>query len=304
MSYKEERNKRAEQEMSKDHTILNIGSDVKEAIESCPTKFTTFIYNSEDGTICLRTPLSWLKLILTTVIYYCLLAGMVYGFYLAFLAIEYSTTDPKEGVKAPLAHAPPGSIWPTILKSPDLNIRYEPLECKYCMSVSMNRVFFWEPEAYTGKNSQLEQAMKKTNSIVNYSENMAFVSCDGKDNESKDLLKGLKFSLESNMKSPGFKASQFPYGKGEEESWKKVILNLTETQFVLNPNKNKERVKMQCLVWANNIDQEERQSYKGTTRGGAETFVTHAIFDFLGGKDPKQNSDALKLMSQLKSSTF
>ena len=92
MSYKEEHNKNAEQEISKetskDHTILDIGSDVKEAAKSCPTKFATFIYNSEDGTICLRTPLSWLKLILTTAksaIYYCLLVGMVYGFYFAFI---------------------------------------------------------------------------------------------------------------------------------------------------------------------------------------------------------------------------
>ena len=309
MSYKEERNKSAEQEISKetskDHTILDIGSDVKEAAKSCPTKFATFIYNSEDGTICLRTPLSWLKLILTTAIYYCLLVGMVSGFYFLFLSIEYSTTDPKEEAKAPFAHAPPGSIWPTILKSPDLNIRYEPQECKYCMSVSMNKVFFWEPEAYTGKNSDLEQAMKKTNSTVNYTENMAFVSCDGKDKESKDLLDGLKFRLKSDMKSPGFYAGQFPYGsKDGEESWKKVILDLTETPFVLKRDKNKERLKMKCLVWAKNVDQKEKQSYKGRTRGGAESYVTHAIFDFLSGKDPKQNSEALKLMSNLKSSTF
>ena len=181
-----EDDKSAEQEIAKDHTILDIESDVEEATGAYPDpkKFMTFIYNSEDETFCLLTPLSWLKLILTTAIYYCLLVGMVSGFYFLFLSIEYSTTDPKEDAKAPFAHAPPGSIWPTILKSPDLNIRYEPLECKYCMSVSMNKVFFWEPEAYTGKNSDLEEAMKKTNSTVNYTENMAFVSCDGKDKES------------------------------------------------------------------------------------------------------------------------
>ena len=298
MSDKKERNKRAEQKTSKDHTILDIEPNVKEAIESWPRKFAKFIYNSEDGTICFRTPLSWLKLILTTSFYYCLLIGMVYGFYLLFVKVEYGTIDRIQG--APLAHAPPGSIWPTIMKFPDLNIRYEPRECRYCMSVSMNRVLFWEPEVYTGQNpandtelskhlQELEEAMKKTGSTLDYSEKMAFVTCDGKDNESKEMLDGLKFRLNTNknMTSPGFYMRQFPYRRDEGESWKKIILDLSDTRFVSQLQNNKERIKMQCRAWASNIQQDERQSYKGRTRGGADTFVTLKIFENLAKKNPE-----------------
>ena len=81
---------------------------------------------------------------------------------------------------------------------------------------------------------------------------LVFVSCDGKDKKSKEMLEGLKFKLKDNMTAPGFHAKQFPFGHNEE-TWPQLILDLTNTRFV-QQHELEQRLNLQCRAWANNID--------------------------------------------------
>ena len=93
------------------------------------------------------------------------------------------------------------------------------------------------------------------------------------------MLEGLKFKLKDNMTAPGFHAKQFPFGHNEE-TWPQLILDLTNTRFV-QQHELEQRLNLQCRAWANNIDQESRESYKGTTRGGVDKKVSLEEFQEL-----------------------
>ena len=163
--------------------------------------------------------------------------------------------------------------YPGILNQPSLNIlclKSEKEQVKKCdtaeLSISVNKIFNFVPEPFAKEELPEELKVKLNTLGVAVSElpdNQVYVTCDGRKQEDKDNLEGMKIKPDE----AGINAVEFPWTE-EKQSWPQVSLDLSNSKVVMAKHKDKVKVFMECKAWAKNIEREDRFVDKKTPRGG------------------------------------
>jgi len=219
---------------------------------------------------------SWIRILIVTAVWW----GVVFGFYcLCFFLMHLVLYG--SGNDAQPYFARDFKKYPGILNQPGLNIAcLKPKEtnikegCNTAeLSISVNKIFNFKPNPYTKEEllDLLEGVAKE-----NLNEKMIHVTCEGRKEEDKDNLKGMKIRGES----IGIKVDKFPWTV-DTEDWPQVTFDLSSTKVVMDKMKNK-KVSVECRAWAKNINREDRHVDKMTPRGGALSVIC-----FNGGKIAK-----------------
>jgi len=220
----------------------------------------------------------WIRILVVTAVWW----GFVFGFYclcffLMYLVLYGSGNDaqpyfPRSFMK-----------YPEIFVQPGLNIKClmsrETNTMESCntteLSVSVNKIFNFVPYPYIQgefPDEVVDELKRLGIALKGLERNMMFVTCDGRKQEDKDDLEGMKISSGSR----GIRIDKFPWTV-DTEDWPQVSFDLSSTKVVMD--KKKKKVSVECRAWAWNIDTEDRFVDKMTPRGGALS-----VFCFDNGK--------------------
>jgi len=176
------------------------------------------------------------------------------------------------------------SHYPGILTQPGLNIRCSNLlnhgkdinrDCDTnLLSININKMFNWKPVPYTMEDhpETMKEGLKELEIPLPMPENFIFVTCNGREEQDKENLQGMRVTS-----LPGFPASGFPW-MGNPASWQEpVTLDLSNSQVARS--KNNTVVFMECRAWARNIQHTVRFVDRKIPNGGGL-----AVLCFGGGK--------------------
>jgi len=230
-----------------------------------------------------RPFLSWVRILIVTAVWW----GVVFGFYcLCFFLMHLVLYG--SGNDAQPYFARDFKKYPGILNQPGLNIAcLKPKEtninegCNTAeLSISVNKILNFKPNPFSKEElpDGLEDKLKNLGvAKENIIEKMIYVTCEGRKEEDKDNLEGMKISGESTL---GIKVDRFPWTV-DTEDWPQVSFDLSSTKVVMDKLKNT-KVSVECRAWDKNINREDRHVDKMTPRGGALSVI---CFD--GGKIAK-----------------
>ena len=110
------------------------------------------------------------------------------------------------------------------------------------------------PEPYDKNDDIFDELEEKLGvldvSNVQTAPSKVFVTCKAGDEDSEQLVEGMKIEGEH-----GFSVSNFPWT--EDKDWSdEVVIDFSESRAV--KDSNEVEVKVDCLAWAKNIDRKER----------------------------------------------
>jgi len=206
---------------------------------------------------------SWIRILSVTAVWW----GFVIGFFcLCFLFMNLIIYGTDNDIQPYFVRD--FKKYPGILNQPSLNIMcLNPEEKKESCNttilvIRVNKIFNFKPDPYAKDERPRELDEKLTNLGVAEelsAENQVFVTCEGRKQEDKDNLQGMKLG------NAALSVDEFPW-IAEKESWPQVTLDLRNSKIV--EGKYKDAVVMECRAWAKNIEREDRHVDKKTPRGG------------------------------------
>jgi len=226
-----------------------------------------------------RPFLSWIRILSVTAVWWSFVIGFFCLCFFFMNLIIYGTDNDIQPY-----FVRDFKKYPGILNQPSLNIMcLDPEEKKESCNttklvIRVNKIFNFKPDPYAKDERPSELGDKLTNLGVTEGllENQIYVTCEGRKEEDRSNLQGMKLSRDDPGDTAGMSVDEFPW-TAEKESWPKVILDLSDTKIV--KDSYKDAVIMECRAWAKNIEREDRNVDKKTPRGGVL-----AIFCFNNGK--------------------
>jgi len=215
-----------------------------------------------------RSFLSWLRILLLAVFWWCFVIGFFcLCFFLMNMILYGSDNDEQPYFARDFVK------YPGILDQPGLNIkclnREKSENCDTTeLAVSVNKIFNFKPVPFTKDEipKELSEKLESLGAHEGLLEKNIYVTCEGRKDKDKDNLKGMKIGRPNSSDSLGIDVSVFPWS-AQRNPWPYVYFDLSKTKVVLD--KTTQRVFIECKAWAKNIDIEDRFVNKRTPRGGA-----------------------------------
>jgi len=217
-----------------------------------------------------RPFLSWIRILSVTAVWWSFVIGFFcLCFFLMNLIIYGADNDIQPYFVRDFKK------YPGILNQPSLNIEClnsEDMTSPKCdttkLVIRVNKIFNFKPDPYSKDERPRELNDKLTNLGVTEGllENQVYVTCEGRKQQDKDNLQGMKVSRDNPGDSAGMSVDVFPW-TDEKKSWPKVTFDLSNTTIVTGDKKD--TVFMECRAWAKNIERENRHVDKKVPRGGA-----------------------------------
>jgi len=215
-----------------------------------------------------RSFLSWLRILLLTVFWWCFVIGFFCLCFFLMNIILYGSDNEEQPY-----FARDFVKYPGILDQPSLNIkclnREKSDNCDTTeLAVSINKIFNFKPVPFTKDEipKELSEKLKSLGAHEGLLEkNTIYVTCEGRKDEDKENLKGMKIGMPNSRDSLGIDVAVFPWS-AQRNPWPYVYFDLSKTKVVLD--KTKQSVFIECKAWAKNINREDRFVNKRTPRGG------------------------------------
>jgi hypothetical protein len=244
--------------MSSDSKLLNMSSKDESKTEETKEKPMMMKGGLRD-----RHILSWIRILLVTAIWWVFVAGFFCLCFLLMNQILYGSKDTQPYFVRNFMK------YPGILDQPGLNIKCRNLmrgeEDSSCdttsLSIGINKIYNWKPETFTNEDNpetsiyvgtaNMKEDLKKMGVTELPTEDLVYVTCNGRKQEDKDNLEGIKM-----IGVPGFNVDGFPW-MGKNETWLKP-LSLDLSNSAAAKSNAKRRVFMECRAWAKNIKMGER----------------------------------------------
>jgi len=216
-----------------------------------------------------RPIFSWFRIMFVTSVWWLFVGGF---FALSFFFMEeilYKTTN---GVQPYFVRN--FLKYPGILHQPGLNIKCNSSGCEdNLLSIQINKIYNWRPLTYTKEdNPETDIHVGKANMKKDLSElgipsdvqeNLVYVTCNGRKENDKDNLKGMKIRGQ-----PGFDAAMFPWPGKESSTWLQPVVVDVGSSKVVKEARSRVLVFMECRAWARNIELQQKTVDKKVPNGG------------------------------------